>query len=59
VFPARKYAEEAIAAQMACFQRWGVMGDWEHPYCTFQPQYEAAQIALFARLHEKVREHCD
>jgi isoleucyl-tRNA synthetase len=39
-------AREAIDAQRASFVRWGVMGDWEKPYTTMQPTYEAAQLGV-------------
>lgn len=41
---AQKLAEAAIAVQKHTFKRWGVMGDWEHPYRTMDPQYEALQL---------------
>ncbi|XP_052785641.1 isoleucine--tRNA ligase, mitochondrial-like [Mya arenaria] len=50
---AQKFAESAIEVQMEGFKRWGVMADWDKPYFTFNPQYEAAQIDIFSRLHEK------
>jgi isoleucyl-tRNA synthetase len=44
----RKFAEEQIDAQRTDFRRLGVMGDWEHPYLTMQPRYEAEQLRAFA-----------
>jgi isoleucyl-tRNA synthetase len=44
----RKFAEEQVDAQRADFRRLGVMGDWEHPYLTMQPRYEAEQLRAFA-----------
>ncbi|NEO45210.1 MAG: isoleucine--tRNA ligase, partial [Moorea sp. SIO4A3] len=32
------------------FQRYGVWGDWENPYLTLNPQYEAAQIGVFGQM---------
>ena len=29
------------------------MGDWEHPYLTFNPEYEAGIIEVFGKLVEK------
>ncbi|MEO0948858.1 MAG: isoleucine--tRNA ligase, partial [Cyanobacteria bacterium J06641_5] len=34
----------------AGFQRFGVWGDWEHPYLTLKPAYEAAQIGVFGEM---------
>jgi isoleucyl-tRNA synthetase len=44
---ARSFAEEAIIDQRESFLRWGVMGEWNHPYVTMQPKYEAEQIRVF------------
>ena len=30
--------------------RYGVWADWEHPYLTLKPDYEAAQIEVFGRM---------
>ena len=49
----RKAKEFAIAAQQeqcASFKRYGVWGDWEHPYLTLTPDYEAAQIEVFGQM---------
>lgn len=42
----RKY----IDLQRRQFQRLGVRGDWDRPYLTMQPAYEAAVLGAFARL---------
>src|SRR5690606_3330794 len=39
-----KYAYEWIDKQRAQFKRLGIQGDWEQPYVTMTPQYEAQQI---------------
>jgi isoleucyl-tRNA synthetase len=46
----REYALEQVNVQRAGFKRMGVMGDWEHPYMTMQPKYEAEQIRAFAQI---------
>ncbi len=46
----RKFAEEQVGAQRSDFRRLGVMGDWEHPYLTMQPRYEAEQLRAFAEI---------
>ena len=32
------------------FIRLGVMGDWDEPYLTLQPRYEAEQLRAFAQI---------
>ncbi len=49
----RAYAEKFIDVQRSEFKRLGVMGDWDNPYVTFKPSYEAAQIGAFADMVEK------
>jgi isoleucyl-tRNA synthetase len=46
----RAYAHEQIALQRSDFQRLGVLGDWEHPYLTMAPRYEAQQLRAFGRI---------
>ncbi|MEG4285458.1 isoleucine--tRNA ligase [Microcoleus sp. A006_D1] len=47
---AAAFAEETMAQQRTSFQRYGVWGDWEHPYLTLKPEYEAAQIGVFGEM---------
>jgi isoleucyl-tRNA synthetase len=44
----RAYAEKFVAIQREEFQRLGVLGDWERPYLTMAPDYEAGIIKLTA-----------
>ena len=44
---AAEFAKETMQSQKVAFQRYGVWGDFEHPYLTLQPQYEAEQIRVF------------
>jgi len=44
----REYAAGQVASQRLDFKRLGVLGDWEHPYLTMQPRYEAEQLRGFA-----------
>ena len=39
-------AQQVVDAQRRSFERWGVMGDWDAPYATMQPSYEAAQLGV-------------
>ena len=43
---AKKCAEKAIEDQKKHFVEWGVMGDWDHPYYTMHPSYEAQQLQV-------------
>ncbi|XP_018427666.1 PREDICTED: isoleucine--tRNA ligase, mitochondrial isoform X1 [Nanorana parkeri] len=50
---AKAFAERAIEKQKASFIRWGVMADWEKCYYTFDKNYEAKQLDVFSKMHEK------
>jgi len=49
---AAEFARETVDNQRASFRRYGVWADWEAPYLTLQPEYEAAQIDVFAKMVE-------
>ena len=42
------YARKYIDLQREQFRRLGVFGDWEHPYLTLDPAYEADVLRAFA-----------
>jgi len=44
----RAYATRQVELQRTDFERLGVLGDWDNPYLTMAPQYEAAQLRAFA-----------
>jgi isoleucyl-tRNA synthetase len=46
----RAFAGEQIDLQREEFKRFGVLGDWDRPYLTMDPLYEAEQIRAFARI---------
>jgi isoleucyl-tRNA synthetase len=46
----RAYALQQIDSQRRDFKRLGVFGDWDHPYLTMDPRYEAQQIRAFGRI---------
>jgi isoleucyl-tRNA synthetase len=50
---AKVWAIEQQQQQCNSFKRYGVWGDWEHPYLTLQPEYEAAQIGVFGQMFLK------
>ena len=47
---AKEYALKAVEVQLQSFKRYGVWGDWDHPYLTLTPDYEAAQIGVFGQM---------
>ncbi|MDX2167518.1 MAG: isoleucine--tRNA ligase [Deltaproteobacteria bacterium] len=49
----RAFAEKYLDVQREQFQRLGVLGDWQNPYLTMTPAYEAAIVRMFRRLAEK------
>lgn len=49
----RKFVLKEIDKQRNGFKRLGVAGDWDHPYITLQPEYEAAQVRVFAEFVKK------
>ncbi|MCO6542789.1 MAG: isoleucine--tRNA ligase [Lactobacillus sp.] len=44
------YAMHEIDKQRTDFKRLGVAADWENPYITLLPQYEAEEIKVFAKM---------
>ncbi len=46
----RTYAEKYIDIQRRQFRRCGVFGDWEHPYLTMSPEYEAEVVGALAEM---------
>jgi isoleucyl-tRNA synthetase len=48
----RAYALKQVDGQRADFKRLGVFGDWDHPYMTMMPRFEAEQLRAFALIIE-------
>jgi isoleucyl-tRNA synthetase len=46
----REYAMSQVEVQRVDFKRLGVMGEWDRPYMTMQPFYEAEQLRAFAQI---------
>jgi len=44
----REYALKQIDSQRKDFKRLGVLGDWDHPYLTMDPRFEAEQLRAFS-----------
>ena len=49
----REYAEKFYMIQREEFQRLGILGDWQHPYLTMNPGYEATIIREFGAFVER------
>jgi isoleucyl-tRNA synthetase len=49
----KDYALQWVEKQKAQFRRLGVRGDWENPYLTLVPEYEAQQIRVFGEMVNK------
>ncbi|PKA55411.1 Valine--tRNA ligase [Apostasia shenzhenica] len=47
---AAKFAKVTVNLQMKSFKRYGVWADWNNPYLTLYPEYEAAQIEVFGKM---------
>jgi isoleucyl-tRNA synthetase len=50
---AAAFAQETVEKQSQAFQRYGIFGDFEHPYLTLDPKFEAAQIRVFGEMFQK------
>ncbi|MEI8106232.1 MAG: isoleucine--tRNA ligase [Verrucomicrobiota bacterium] len=48
-----EYARKFVGIQREQFQRLGVLGDWQNPYLTLDPSYEAEVLRAFATFVEK------
>lgn len=49
----KQYAFKCLDLQREDFKRLGVAGDWENPYVTLYPEYEAKQIEVFGEMAKK------
>ena len=49
----REFAHTNLKGQESEFKRLGVWGDWEHPYLTINPEYEAEQVRVFGEMYKK------
>ena len=49
----REYAAKSLQGQEAAFRRLGVLGNWENPYLTIKPEYEAEQVRVFGEMYKK------
>lgn len=49
----KAYALEWVEKQKQQFKRLSIRGDWDNPYITLQPKYEAQQIRVFGGMVNK------
>lgn len=49
----RDFAMDFVNKQREQFKRLGVLGEWENPYITCVPEYEAEQIKVFGAMAKK------
>ena len=47
------FADHYIDVQREGFKRMGVIGDWEHPYKTMDPSFEAEEVKVFGEMYKK------
>jgi isoleucyl-tRNA synthetase len=50
---ARRHAEKFLALQRDGFKRLGVFGEWENPYMTMDPKYQATIVRVFGKFVEE------
>ena len=49
----KDYALHYVDVQREQFKRLGVLGDWDNPYLTLRPHFEAKQIEIFGAMASK------
>ena len=49
----KDYALKQVDKQRTDFKKLGVIGDWENPYLTLDPKFEAEQIRVFGKMVDK------
>jgi len=47
------FAMDFVDKQMAQFKRLGCIGDWEKPYLTMSPEFEAREVKVFGEMYKK------
>ena len=47
------FAQKYVDIQSEGFQRLGVIGDWENPYLTMSPSFEAEEVKVFGEMYKK------
>jgi len=49
----REFAHKNLKGQEKEFRRLGVLGNWENPYLTIKPEFEAEQVRVFWDMYKK------
>ncbi|MBE6915143.1 MAG: isoleucine--tRNA ligase [Ruminococcaceae bacterium] len=49
----KEFAEEFVDVQRNQFVRLGVLADWQNPYLTMSPEFEAEEVKVFGQMYEK------
>ncbi len=49
----REFAHKNLIGQENEFKRLGVLGSWENPYLTINPEFEAEQVRVFGEMYKK------
>ncbi len=47
------FAAHYVDVQREAFKRIGVVGDWDHPYLTMDPGFEAEEVKVFGEMYKK------
>ncbi len=48
-----KFAQDFVDIQMQSFKRLGITGDWDNPYLTMNPSFEAREVKVFGQMFKK------
>ncbi|MCI9655348.1 MAG: isoleucine--tRNA ligase [Lawsonibacter sp.] len=48
-----EFAQHYVDVQREGFKRMGVIGDWENPYLTMNPGFEAEEVKVFGEMYKK------
>ncbi|NMA24238.1 MAG: isoleucine--tRNA ligase [Clostridiales bacterium] len=46
------FAADFVGRQREQFKRLGVIGDWDNPYLTMDPKFEAKEVRVFGKMYE-------
>ncbi len=49
----RDFAQNFVDIQRDQFKRLGVLGEWDKPYLTMSPEFEAGEVEVFGKMFEK------
>ena len=49
----KEFAADFVDKQRNQFKRLGVVGDWDKPYLTMDPAFEAEEVKIFGTMYEK------